>query len=230
MNPYPKFPSCITKFHEKFQILPSLNSFCIYAAVGVFVTYILQVTFFVAFFTLDCERVEKKRNGVVPCVTHEKFVPGGSDGRQNISWRLIDAFYTKVVLTIPGKIVILAVTIAFATFGGLGSSQLEQWFDPVWFLPKESYLSQFLVVKEQEFPKIGDEATAFISEIDFVQEFPKILNLSRALQSAAFVEHVKNWPVDYVNFLDANYDVGKDERRRIASQRDTATRSIVMIE
>ncbi|XP_001601232.1 NPC intracellular cholesterol transporter 1 [Nasonia vitripennis] len=193
-------------------ILPSLHSFCIYAAVGVFVTFILQVTFFVAFFTLDCQRVENKRNGVLPCVTHENYVPKVADVKQNISWRLADKLYTKVVFTIPGKLVILAITITFATFGGIGSSRLEQWFDPVWFLPKESYLNHFLTVKEQEFPKVGHEATVFMSNIDFVQDFPKILNLSRTLENASFTENVKNWPVDFVHFSNANFNIDAENR------------------
>ncbi|XP_014230059.1 protein patched homolog 3-like [Trichogramma pretiosum] len=189
-------------------ILPSLNSFCIYAAVGVMVTYLLQVTFFVAFFTLDCRRVEQKRNGVLPCcVSHPNFVPTPIDAEHSLSWRLIDKLFGKVILTLPGKIIVLALTVGFATFGALGSMQLEQWFDPVWFLPKESYLAEYLVVKQQEFPKVGSEATAFVSEVDFRNEFGKILNLSRTLEAASFVDDVKTWPIDFVTFCDANFNV-----------------------
>ncbi|XP_058809233.1 NPC intracellular cholesterol transporter 1-like isoform X2 [Phymastichus coffea] len=193
-------------------ILPSLHSFCIYAAVGVFVTFVLQVTFFVAFFTLDCRRVEEKRNGVLPCIKHENYVHTITDAEHNISWRLIDKLYTNVVLTLPGKMAVIIITTAFATFGGLGSYQLEQWFDPIWFLPRESYLSEFLIVKEKEFPKIGFEATVFMSKIDFVPEFPKILNLSRTLERASFTESVKNWPVDFIQFVDANFNIDAENK------------------
>jgi len=52
------------------QELPSLQSFCIYAAIGVIGTYIFQATFFVAWFTIDQKRIEAKRDGVVPCIVH----------------------------------------------------------------------------------------------------------------------------------------------------------------
>ncbi|KAJ8669003.1 hypothetical protein QAD02_000262 [Eretmocerus hayati] len=199
-------------------ILPSLYSFCIYAAVGVLVTYFLQVTFFVAFFTLDCRRIEAKRNGLVPCVRHPNFelVTGGS--HQSISWRIMDWLYTRIVLTPVGKIIVVCVTLAFASFGILGASQLEQWFDPVWFLPKDSHLAQYITAKEQGFPKVGAEGTVFMSQMDFVNEFPKILNLSRTLENAPFVANVKNWPVDFVHFVDANFN--KDAENTTLSEAD----------
>lgn len=146
---------------------------------------------------------------MLPCIAHENFTPKTADVKHNLSWRIIDQLYTKVIFTVPGKLGVLAITIAFATFGGIGSSQLEQWFDPVWFLPKDSYLNHFLTVKARDYPKVGHEATVFMSNIDFIPEFPKILNLSRTLQNAPFTENVKNWPVDFVNFADANFNIGK---------------------
>ncbi|XP_011500202.1 PREDICTED: patched domain-containing protein 3-like [Ceratosolen solmsi marchali] len=193
-------------------ILPSLHSFCIYAAVGVFVTFVLQVTFFVAFFTLDCKRIEMKRNGVLPCIGHENYPCPTVNTKESISCKLIDRLYTNVVFPLPGKIGILCITIVFATFGGIGSSRLEQWFDPVWFLPKESYLSEYLVVKGKEFPNVGDEVTVFISNADFVQEFPNILNLSMILQNASFTESVKNWPLDFIHFVDANFNIDAENK------------------
>lgn len=187
-----------------------MYSFCIYAAVGVLVTYFLQVTFFVAFFTLDCKRVEKKQNGVIPCIVHENYNPSNLESKPSISWRIIDRLYSKVILTLPGKISVVAITIIFATFGAVGSSRLEQWFDPVWFLPKDSYLSEYLIVKQNEFPKLGHEATVFMHEIDFVREFPKILNLSKTLKNATFVENVKDWPEDFLYFIGTNFDLGME--------------------
>ena len=40
-----------------FQVIPSLSTFCIYAAIGVFILYILQATYFVACLTLDQKRL-----------------------------------------------------------------------------------------------------------------------------------------------------------------------------
>jgi hypothetical protein len=149
-----------------------------------------------------------KRNGVLPCIRHENYPCPTINTKESISSRLIDRLYTNVVFTLPGKIGILCITIVFATFGGIGSSRLEQWFDPVWFLPKESYLSEYLIVKGEEFPKVGHEVTVFISNVDFVQEFPRILNLSQTLENASFTEAVKNWPIDFIHFMDANFNIG----------------------
>ncbi len=52
-------------------VLPSLRSFCIFAALCILMTYLYVVTFFVAVLTLDEKRVAKKLNGILPCIKHE---------------------------------------------------------------------------------------------------------------------------------------------------------------
>lgn len=87
-------------------ILPSLQSFCIYAAVGIFFTYLLAITFFVAVFALDEQRIVARRNSIIPCIKHK------SVGRQlmvqenklNLMQRCLKVIYSKVILTTPGKV------------------------------------------------------------------------------------------------------------------------------
>lgn len=86
-----------------FQILPCLESFCIYAAAGVLMTFIFAVTFFVACFVLDQRRVESKRNGVFPCIVHENYTPNECS-QSKISNRVFECVYSNVILTIPGKV------------------------------------------------------------------------------------------------------------------------------
>ena len=48
-------------------ILPALQSFCLFAAMGIFFVFIYMATFFVAFFSLDQRRIEDDRNGCICC-------------------------------------------------------------------------------------------------------------------------------------------------------------------
>lgn len=52
--------------------LPSLKSFCIYAAMCILMTYLFVVTFFVACLTIDEKRVSKNRNCCCPCIVHKE--------------------------------------------------------------------------------------------------------------------------------------------------------------
>lgn len=85
------------------QILPSLESFCIYAAAGVLMTFIFAITFFVACFVIDQRRIEQKRNGIIPCIVQENYVPNECSQRK-ISNRIFYLVYSKVILSIPGKV------------------------------------------------------------------------------------------------------------------------------
>lgn len=172
-------------------------------------TFLLQVTFFVAFFTLDVRRVESKRNGVIPCIVHRNYEPTIVDGGRTTSWRVIDFLYSKLLLTLPGKVTVILVTVVIAGFGILGSCGLEQWFDPEWFLPEGTYLSDYLVVKREEFPGQGHPATVFIGDVNYHEEFTRILALTESLQNMTAIDRVKPWPVDFASFVDMHYNKGR---------------------
>ncbi|KAG7201439.1 hypothetical protein KM043_004199 [Ampulex compressa] len=187
-------------------ILPSLQSFCIYAAVGVFVTFLLQITLFVAFFTLDARRINSKRNGMIPCIVHPDFVPTSIDPTRTFSSRLMHNLYSKVVLTTPGKVLILLVTVGAAAAGVVGSLQLEQWFDPTWFLPEESYLYGYIQTRNHYYSTRGYDASVYIGSIDYPTEFPKIALLADGLTNASFIESVLSWPSQFREFTLKYYD------------------------
>lgn len=203
---------CITSFTDVVAfiigastILPSLQSFCIYAAVGVLVTFLLQITFFVAFFTLDAKRIQQKRNGLIPCIVHENYVSKIVDPNETFTTKLIDRFYSKIVLTVPGKLTILLITIIAASVGAVGSYQLEQWFDPIWFLPKGTHLNDYIVTRNQYFSQRGQSAYVFIGDIDYPSEFSKIMTLVSNLKNLSSVEKVDSWPEEFANFVQEFY-------------------------
>ncbi|XP_014479846.1 PREDICTED: Niemann-Pick C1 protein-like [Dinoponera quadriceps] len=187
-------------------ILPSLQSFCIYAAVGVLVTYLLQITFFVGCFTLDTKRIEKKRSGALPCIVHEKFTSELIDPSSTISWRFINVLYSRVIFTTIGKVAIVLITITMMSAGVVGTVQLEQWFDPLWLLPKESYLNQYSLIVKQNFPGHGLNSFVVMGDgVDFPSEMPKIISLTERLENASFVQTVEPWPIDFARFVSTYY-------------------------
>ncbi|XP_066584061.1 patched domain-containing protein 3-like [Prorops nasuta] len=183
-------------------ILPTLQSFCIYAAVGVLVTFLLQITFFIACYALDAKRMENKRNGIVPCVIHEEYEFNIYDPTQSVSAKFIHKLYSKVILTIPGKIIVILITLAIITSSIVGTLQLQQWFDPIWFIPKGTYFSDFISMRKEMFHTRGHSASAFIGNVDYPLEFQKILNLTSLLKNnTEYIESVDDWPDEFANFV-----------------------------
>nr|XP_003706373.1 PREDICTED: Niemann-Pick C1 protein-like [Megachile rotundata]XP_012147953.1 PREDICTED: Niemann-Pick C1 protein-like [Megachile rotundata] len=194
-------------------ILPSLQSFCIYAAFGVLLTFLFQITFYVAFFTLDARRIENKRNALLPCIVHENFTPKFVSPQEELPSRLITYLYSNVILTKPGKILIVLITVIIASVGIKGILQLQQWFDPRWFIPDHSYLSKYINMMRLEYPERGYEAIILMGDFNYTSEFPKIISLAETFANLSTVESLKSWPHDFTKFVLQFF--GKDLRYTI---------------
>lgn len=172
-------------------------------------TYLLQITFFIACFTLDAKRIERKRNGMLPCIVHENFTPKSLDPSSTISWKFINFLYSKIILTTPGKIIVVLITFVTMSISIMGTLRLQQWFDPMWLIPKESHLSEYLTVQTQTFPNYGYEAFVVMGDdIDYASEFSKIIYLTEHFQNTSFIQNIEPWPIDFAKFVWTYYDTG----------------------
>ncbi|KOC67294.1 Patched domain-containing protein 3 [Habropoda laboriosa] len=183
------------------RILPSLQSFCIYAAFGVLLTFLFQITFYVAFFSIDARRIENKRNSLLPCIVHENFTQKFISPQEELPAKLITKLYSNVVLTMPGKILIVLITIVTASAGIVGLLQLQQWFDPAWFIPSHSYLSKYINVRRDEYPEHGYEAMILMGDFNYTAEFPKLLNLVDRFTNLSTIQSIHPWPQDFTKFV-----------------------------
>ncbi|ENN78668.1 hypothetical protein D910_12490 [Dendroctonus ponderosae] len=94
----------ISKFNWlEARILPCLESFCIYAACGVFMTFVFVITFFMACFVLDQKRLESNRNGIIPCIEHPTYKPNKCS-QSRLTSRIFEYVYGNIILTTPGKV------------------------------------------------------------------------------------------------------------------------------
>lgn len=83
--------------------MPSLESFCIYAAVCVLMMFIFAVTFFVACLTLDQKRIEMNRNGAIPCIKYNDYEKNQCS-QQQWSNKLFKLLYSKIIFSTTGKV------------------------------------------------------------------------------------------------------------------------------
>ncbi|KAL5012271.1 hypothetical protein ScPMuIL_010822 [Solemya velum] len=114
---------------------PAIQSFCTFAAVAIFLTYLMFVTFFLGCMTLYEQRVKSERhcctcrkiktkeemkdNGIsgfrLLCCSGSK--PNSKDDVQNPIEKVVSNFFSRIVLYEPARFIVLLI---FATYLGIG--------------------------------------------------------------------------------------------------------------
>lgn len=185
-------------------ILPSLKSFCIYAAVGVFFIFCFTVTFYVAVFTLDLKRMEANRNGILFCYRHKDTMYPAKE--KTILQKLLLQFYKNIVFTIPGKSIVILLTLIMTGFSIQAILKLEQRFDPKWFIPDGTYYKQFLDKHDFFYPNEGHAAMVFLGEMNYNAEFRKLHSMVQELKNESYVKDFETWIEPFNAYILLNYN------------------------
>ncbi|XP_058058482.1 patched domain-containing protein 3-like [Anopheles bellator] len=199
-------------------VIPSLQSFCIYAAAGVFMMFLFVITFFVAIFTLDEIRIANRRNAFLIWIVHDEKSTGVWC-EYNLMHRFVKMLYSKVLLTVAGKTLVIAAVILMTTVNVRSLLKLRQKFDPNWFIPEETYYNQFVVKSHEHYPNVGYEALLLFGNLNYTQELPNLLNVSRQMENRTDILHsVSSWVDPFRDFVSKHY--GKDIAVDVLSDRD----------
>jgi len=183
-----------------FTILPALQSFCIYASVGIVATFVFQSTFFVAWFSLDQRRLEDSRNAFCCCVVHHEHEPNKLS-QKNIVQGVFLKLGTLLTFPVVKVIVLLSGGILFGV-GVWGNVLLRQEFDPAWFLPPGTYLATWFSYNKAFFPSNGEAGTIYFSNTVLPKEFEKIEDLVFDLESKPkIIQDVDSWTTEYKTYI-----------------------------
>ncbi|XP_055603663.1 protein patched homolog 3-like [Uranotaenia lowii] len=187
-------------------VLPSLQSFCIYAAFGVLMMYLFVITFFVAIFTLDEQRISARRNSFVPWKIHdEKSTQLWCE--YNLMHRFLKALYSKVILSKLGKTVVILGVMTMTGFNIQSLLKLRQKFDPNWFIPEETYYNKFVMTVREQYPNSGYEAMILFGNYNYTAELKNFLHISHELENRTDILHsVSSWVIPFQDFVEVNYD------------------------
>ncbi|CAF4815009.1 unnamed protein product [Pieris macdunnoughi] len=185
-------------------ILPSLKSFCMYAAMGVFFVFCYSVTFYVAVFTLDLKRIESKRNGVLFCYRHKKEITISTE--KTIFQKGLESFYKNVVFTKAGKSIVILFSIIMSGISIEAILKLEQRFDPRWFIPEDTYYKDFINAHAIYYPEEGNPAMIFMGKMNYSSEFDNIYNMVQELRNQTYVTDTVAWVEHFHGYVLQNYD------------------------
>lgn len=185
-------------------ILPSLKSFCIYAAVGVFFIFCYSVTFYVAIFSLDIWRIENNRNGIFYCYKHKEII--ATSNLPPASQTIISAIYRKIIFSTPCKVLVIIFTIAMTAFSITGILKLEQKFDPKWFIPDGTYYKYFLDKYKFYYPNEGHVAMVLLGEMDYNDEFIHLHDLIQEIRKEPYVNELDTWVESFQKYTLKYFD------------------------
>ena len=195
------------------QVLPALRSFCIFCAVGLIVVYILQATWFVAWLSIDQRRIEEQRNGTMPCIKHKNFKPN-KFSQKNILQTVFKSLANLIVLK-PVKCLIILVTLIILGLSIWGNIELRQEFNPVWFLPQDSYLAQWHKYNYQYFPSQGEKVNVFMENLDLPKDLKKLDKVHEELAAQEDIIHsIDSWYIDFKKYMNTYFPKGQGKYDR----------------
>ncbi|KAG9285398.1 hypothetical protein G9A89_010873 [Geosiphon pyriformis] len=124
-----------------FVTMPAVKSFALYAALAVWIDFLLQVTAFVACLTLDVKRQKDDRVDCFPCTKIEEAPE--RNYRESFLQRWTRKYYAPVLLNKKVKTIVVLVFIGlFIVSSGL-IPQIELGLDQRIALPRDSYLIDY---------------------------------------------------------------------------------------
>ena len=193
-------------------VLPALRSFCLWCAIGILAVYVFQITLFAGSLALDCRRLLQGRNGFCPCYVHTEVEvegEGGGGGRtEGFSTKCFRQF-AGLVLSLPGRVLVLALTGLLLGCGVWQLTLLQQEFQTVWFLPASSYLRQWFEANSRYFPGDGERVVVYMAEMDWPEDLARVEKLVTDLSQAEnIIQSVDSWYPAFRNF--SNTNLGSD--------------------
>ena len=144
--------------------MPGLESFCVCTAIGLGSIYLLQVSWFIAWMSLDERRIAGGGDGVLPCIVHQEHQDDDCSKTDDVPW--VVRKYSSLLSSCAYKIVVVLSTMLMLGVGIWGALKIRQQFDPTLLLPADSYLRDFLSYHDKLFPDKGWTAYIYTQNFD----------------------------------------------------------------
>ena len=166
--------------------LPALASFCAYAAIGLFFLWLFASTFFTACLVLDERRQRDNRRECLCCVTRKGKQEEIEEIENGFKESFASAYFRKyhgpAILSKGGK---LSVILLFSVLFGLGvygtlNLNVEDTLRS--FVPKDSYLTDYINAADEYYPSTGiDLMIGFVNGSDIYAKRDTLANLETRL-------------------------------------------------
>lgn len=110
------------------------------------------------------------------------------------------------------KVVIILVTLAILGVSLWGNILLRQEFNPIWFLPQESYLAQWHKYNSIYFPSQGEKVNLFMENLDLPNEIDKLELVHEQLaEQDDIINSLDSWYLDFKEYMNDHFYAGDDK-------------------
>ncbi|KOC68201.1 Patched domain-containing protein 3, partial [Habropoda laboriosa] len=182
-------------------VMPCLRSFYAFATLGILFLYIYEIIFFISCLVYDEKRLEARKDG---CFCRPKLNWKPNDCSQRNTQQIIFENYIGPGVTkITTKVIILLITAGCLCINTWAVFQLEQNFDPLWYLNQDSYPIQFNDKLRQYFPMYGKRAGIYMTGVDYYEDRKSLNKLVEVLGQNQFVNNgtLEPWFIAYEKWL-----------------------------
>ncbi|KAJ4445678.1 hypothetical protein ANN_12362 [Periplaneta americana] len=186
-------------------VMPFLRSFCMFAATGIFFLYVFEILFFVSCLAIDEKRLHNNRDGCI-CKIHNNWKPNQCSQR-NIQKMVFTKYVGPTMMKVPVKICVLAGTFIIFGVNVWCVLQVEQKFDPMWYLNPESYPMQYNNKLNEHFPEYGKRAGIYLgSDINYFTDKDKLYELYSRLEENPYINKgtLDFWYIKFQDWLNMN--------------------------
>ena len=183
----------------------------------------LQCTFFTACFVLDLRRIDNKQNGLLCCYKHGEDYKPSACSQADLFKHIFDKFIATALskssikvsadspklalflmfiqlLLILFQILIVALTCVMFGINAYGCTQLEHRSEPVWYIPHQSHVAQFMTTMENEYPSGGARGSIYFGRINYTESLDKMEKVVGKLLSdpVAQIGSIEQWPQQFI--------------------------------
>lgn len=134
--------------------MPAVRNFALYAAMSMFIVFVLQCTCFVAAMRLDADRTESSRVDCLPCIQLTGAIALGSGSGRGLGGgvphasegflgRFIRRTYASTLVKSPVKKLVLVAFSGLFVLSLIGARRVEMGLDQRLALPSTSYLRDY---------------------------------------------------------------------------------------
>ncbi|XP_052274727.1 patched domain-containing protein 3-like isoform X2 [Dreissena polymorpha] len=169
-------------------VIPSLSTFCVYAAIGVLALYILQATFFVACVTFDERRIDAKRNACCMCVKHDANYKPGKYYNFSIQHEFMRRFWGPFLTKTPVKAGVIIIAVGLSALNIWSFLRLKQDFDPTMYLPSDSYSQKYVKADREYFPDDGVFVQLYCDQINYNENIDTLRDMYDTLKTMKTVQ------------------------------------------
>ena len=176
--------------------MPGLASFCVAVAIALASIYLLMISWFTAWLTLDEKRIEAGQSGILPCLSHSDFTPGQTGGSMTGWTDRLKGLYISCLSSVLYRTLVLLTTVLLVVLGVWGWMNIKQFFDFNLLMPSDSYLRNWIRVHETYYPKAERDTRVYSGHLD-ESDLSSIDQLVRGLEGlqedGTYVTDVDCW-------------------------------------